>query len=69
MMKDSDPMPLSGEEELTSDERLAFRKWLRDQQRIHWLGRQLKWLAPLATVFAVGTWQFVVWFREHVHFK
>lgn len=68
-MKDSDPMPLSGDTELTADERLAFRKWLRDQQRIQWLGRQLRWLAPLGASVAVGVWQLVVWFEKHFHFK
>lgn len=68
-MKDSDPMPLSGEEALTSDERLAFRKWLRDQQRVQWLGRQLKWLAPLVVSVAVGIWQAVEFINKHVHFK
>ena len=68
-MKDSDPMPLTGEADLTSDERLAFRKWLRDQQRVQWLGRQLRWLAPLVTGIAVGLWQLVDFINKHVHFK
>jgi len=68
-VKDSDPMPLSGDPDLTSDERLAFRKWLRDQQRIGWLWRQLKWLGPLVAGFAAATWQVIDWASKHIHFK
>lgn len=63
---DTDSLPLDGDPELTTEERLALRKLLRDEERASWAWRQLRVLAPVAVAVVVGMWQFWDWLAKHV---
>jgi hypothetical protein len=65
---DSDAVPLDGKAELTEAERAALRRFLRDQERMRWLGRlarrwwpMLAGIASAAYAIAVGWSHFVAW--------
>ena len=65
----SDPIPLDGAPELTSAERLAVRRWLRDQERMSWARRKIRpILVVLASVIAGGGAVFG-WVRDHIIFR
>lgn len=65
-MTESDPMPLDGERELDPAERLWVRKAMRDDARMSWARKQLRWILVTAASVAVGGWAFVEWVREHI---
>ncbi len=68
-MSESDPIPLDGEPELDPAERLWVRKAMRDEARISWARKQLRWILVTAASLAAGGWALVGWVRDHIVFK
>lgn len=68
-MAESDPIPLDGDADLTASERLALRKLIREQERLTWARKQLRWIAvSIASAVAAG-WALISWVRDHVVFR
>lgn len=62
----SGPIPLSGDAELTTDERLALRQLLRERDRQRWIGKKLRNAIAIVGVGVSSCWALVEWFRSHV---
>lgn len=68
MGRDSDPVPLDGRTPLTPAEVEDVRRFLRDQERMRWLGRLLRRWWPIMAGVATAAWtvaagwsHFVAW--------
>lgn len=68
-MSESDPVPLEGESELDAAERLWVRKAMRDDGRMTWARKQLRWLIVTAAAIGGGGWAAYEWLRDHVVLK
>lgn len=66
---DSDAIPLDGEAELTPDERLAFRKMVRDQERARWAMRRLRVWVPIIGSAIYGLFHAIDWAIKHLTIK
>lgn len=68
-MSESDPIPLAGEPDLEAAERLWVRKAMRDDARMTWARRQMRWILVTLSALAAGGWALFGWVRDHIVFK
>ncbi len=68
-MSESDPIPLEGEPELGPAERLWVRKAMRDDARMTWARKQLRWILVTVASVAAAAWALFGWVRDHIVFK
>ena len=69
MGDDTDSLPLDGDKELTSDERLMLRKMMRDEERASWARRRLKILIPAFVAVVAAVWQAADWAIRHIQVR
>jgi hypothetical protein len=61
------PIDLDNTVPLSPREVDHIRRVLRDDDRMSWLGRKLRFLVlPIAVAVATGAWQLVEWVLRHV---
>jgi hypothetical protein len=65
----SDPIPLDGEPDLVSAERLWVRKAMRDDARMSWARKQARWILVTISAAVAGGWALFGWIRDHIVFK
>lgn len=68
-MSESDPIPLDGSAELEESERLWVRKAMRDDARMTWARKQLRWILVTVASAAAAAWALYGWMRDHIVFK
>ena len=68
-MGESDPIPLDGNPELEANERLWVRKAMRDDARMSWARRKLRWILVSLSAAVAGGWALFGWMRDHIAFK
>jgi hypothetical protein len=66
---DSGAMGLDGDEPLSADERMQLRRMLREDDRMNWARRKLRYVAPMVVALIVAVWQLIEWVRLHISFK
>lgn len=69
MGDDTDSLPLDGDKELTSAERLMLRKMMRDEERASWARRRLKFLIPAFVAVVAAVWQAADWAIRHIQVR
>ena len=69
MGDDTDSLPLDGDKELTSAERLMLRKMMRDEERASWARRRLKILIPALVAVVAAVWQAADWAIRHIQVR
>lgn len=65
-MSESDPIPLDGDPELDVAERLWVRKAMREEERMRWAQKKLRWVAVSVVSLAGAGWAAYEWLRAHV---